>query len=302
MTTAPLPLSQRLAAFAADIKLSHTVFALPWAVFATFLAAKTHRPGGLPHAGQVALILLCMFFARTVAMAANRVLDARLDAKNARTAGRAIPSGRLSATFVTAMLALCAAGFVIAAAGFGIFFGNWIPLIASLPVLAWLCAYPLMKRFTRWCHYYLGAALALAPVCAYVAIAGRIDAEPLQIAAAVLLWTAGFDVLYACQDFASDRETGVFSVPAKFGIARALWIARGTHLVAALALVTVGLASPLLGPIYFAGVGVAVALLIAEHAVVKPTDLSKLNLAFFTLNGVIALTVCTLGVIDVYVN
>ena len=300
MTTTAPTLTHRLAAFAADIKLSHTVFAMPWAVFATFLAAKTHLPGGLPYVGQVVLVLVCMVFARTVAMAANRVLDAKLDAQNARTAGRAIPSGRLSVAFVTAILTFCGLGFVAATAGFGVFYGNWIPLAASLPVLAWLCAYPLMKRFTRWCHYYLGAALALAPVCAYVAVAGRLDAEPVLIAAAVLLWTAGFDVLYACQDFASDRETGVFSVPAKFGIAKALWIARGTHVVAITALVAVGILSPLLGPIYFTAVGIAVALLVAEHSVVKANDLSKLNLAFFTLNGIIALTVGLLGVIDVY--
>ncbi|HEY0008066.1 MAG TPA: UbiA-like polyprenyltransferase [Tepidisphaeraceae bacterium] len=299
MTTALPTLPQRLGAFASDIKLSHSVFAMPWAILATFMAARA-SPGGLPRAGQVVLILICMVLARTVAMAANRVLDARLDAANARTAGRAIPSGRLSVGFVTTMLLLCAAGFIAAAAGFGALYGNWIPLAASLPVLAWLCGYPLMKRFTRWCHYYLGAALALAPICAWVAIAGVVPIEPLLMAGAVLLWTAGFDILYACQDYDVDRASGLFSVPSRFGIARALWIARGTHVVCVALLIALGFASPLLGSIYFVGVAIAAALLIAEHSVVKPNDLSKLNLAFFTFNGIISLTVGALGLIDVF--
>ena len=185
-----------------------------------------------------------------------------------------------------------------------------------MPVLAFVTVYPLMKRFTQFCHYYLGAVLALAPVCAWAAIAGNVTIEPplmfvmpvvgsavpLMMAATVLLWTAGFDILYACQDVASDRETGVVSVPAKFGVPRALWIARGTHAACVVALVGIGLASPALGAIYFVGVGLAILLLIAEHAIVRADDLSKLNLAFFTLNGVMSVAVGTLGVVDVLVR
>jgi 4-hydroxybenzoate polyprenyltransferase len=156
-----------------------------------------------------------------------------------------------------------------------------------------------MKRFTRLCHYYLGAALGLAPVCAYLAVAGMLSAEPLIMAGAVLCWTAGFDIIYACQDYASDLETGVASVPARVGIGRALWIARATHLLCLGLLVWLGIVSPQLSTFYFIGVGCAAALLVVEHSLVKPDDLSKVNVAFFTVNGVISLVLGTLGMMDV---
>ncbi len=286
-------------AFARDIKISHTLFALPWALLATFLAARP-LPHHLPYAGQIGLILLCMVTARTVAMAMNRLLDARLDALNPRTQGRAIPAGRLSRGFVGGMIALCGAGFVAGTLGFWFFYANPWPPILALPVLAFLSAYPLLKRFTRLCHYYLGVALALAPLCAWLAIRGTVDWPPLIMFAAVLSWTAGFDILYACQDYDSDRQTGVFSVPAKVGIHRALWIARLTHVVSAAMIVLLGVASPVLGTLYFIGAALAVLLLIIEHRLVKPTDLSKLNLAFFTLNGVLSVLLATLGILDIF--
>jgi 4-hydroxybenzoate polyprenyltransferase len=230
------------------------------------------------------------------------LLDAKLDKLNPRTARRAIPSGRLSPGFVWTVLVVCALLFIAATSGFGILYGNWIPLIASVPVLLFISAYPLLKRFTRLCHYYLGAALALAPVCAWVAIAGTLSLEPLLMAGAVLLWTAGFDIIYACQDYESDRETGVISVPVKFGIAGALWIARVTHLGCIALLIALGGVSPVLGTLYFVGVGLAIALLLVEHAIVRPTDLSKVNLAFFTINGVISIILGTLGVLDVLLH
>ena len=291
---------RRVTLFAQDIKISHTVFAMPWAILATFLAGRT-LPGGLPYAGQVVLIVACMVTARTVAMAANRLLDARLDALNPRTLRRAIPSGRLSARFVAATLALCAAAFVAAAAGFWFLYANPWPVLLSVPVLAFLCAYPLLKRFTRLCHYYLGAALALAPLCAWIAIAGTVAPSPFWMAAGVLCWTAGFDIIYACQDYESDCATGVFSVPARLGIAPALWVARLTHAGCVAMLVALGLSAPELGLLYWVGVGVATALLVVEHLLVKPHDLSKVGLAFFTINGVISLLLGTLGVVDVFV-
>ena len=281
-------------ALAADIKLSHSIFALPWAVLATFMAAR-----GRPAIGQLALVLICMIFARTAAMAANRLLDARLDALNPRTARRAIPAGRATTTFVAIAIALCAAGFIATTAGFGAWYRNWIPLFASVPVLAFLTAYPFLKRFTELCHYYLGTALALAPTCAWIAIAGRVSLEPLLMSVAVLLWTAGFDILYACQDFESDRRTGVHSVPARFGIQRALWIARFSHVSCVTALVALAAFSPQLGGAFAIAVAVATALLVIEHNLVTPTDLSRLNLAFFTLNGIVSLLIGTCGLIDV---
>lgn len=286
--------------FAGDIKVAHTVFALPWALLATFLAAGA-LPHHLPRAGQLALILLCMVTARTVAMGMNRLLDAKLDALNPRTARRAIPSGALSRGFVGGVVAGCAVGFFVGAGGFWFFYGNRLPVIFAGPVLVFLSVYPLLKRFTRLCHYYLGAALALAPVCAWIAIAGRLDWAPVVMAGAVLAWTAGFDILYACQDYESDRATGVVSIPMRIGIPAALWIARLTHALSAVLILLLGLIVPVFGGLYFTGAAIACLLLIAEHALVRPHDLSKLNLAFFTLNGIISVLLAGLGIADLFV-
>ena len=282
--------------FLGMIRFSHTVFALPFALLSTFLAA-----GGVPAAGKLLLILVCMVTARTVAMAANRLLDARLDALNPRTAGRAIPSGKLPTSFYSAVLATCGLAFVAATAGFWFAYANPRPLVLAIPVLLFLCGYPLLKRFTRLCHYYLGAALALAPVCAWIAVTGSIAPPPLWMAAAVLCWTAGFDIIYACQDYQSDLECGVFSVPAKIGVGPALWVSRLTHAVCVAMLVALGFSSAHLGALYFTGVAAAILLLVVEHGLVKPTDLSKVNLAFFTFNGIISLLLGTLGIVDVFV-
>ena len=288
-----------LRAVADDIKLHHSVFALPWAVLATVLAA--HRSGGL-RVGQLLLVLLCMVTARTVAMVGNRLLDARFDAANPRTARRAVPSGRVSPAFAWATLAGAAVLFVAAAAAFWPLYGNRWPVLLSVPVLAFLVGYSLTKRFTWLCHAYLGAALALAPVCAWVAIAGHLSAPPLWMAGAVVLWLTGFDILYACQDVAFDRSAGLFSVPARVGVGPALWIARAIHLGCVGLLIGLWWTTPELGVAFAVGVGLTIVLMTVEHAVVKPTDLSRINLAFFTLNGIIGLVLGTLGVVDVLVR
>jgi 4-hydroxybenzoate polyprenyltransferase len=292
--TPSLPLSGKLSLFARDIKISHTVFALPFALLATFLAAR-----GWPKPGQLGLILLCMVTARTTAMAMNRLLDARLDALNPRTRNRAIPAGRLSRTFMIAIVALCVALFLSATALFQLIYSNPWPLRLAVPVLLFLSLYPLLKRFTRLCHYYLGMALALAPVCAWIAISGTLAMTPIWMALAVTAWTAGFDIIYACQDYQSDRQLGVFSVPARIGIAPALWVARITHAFCLAMLVQIGRSTPQLGTLYYAGVGLAAVLLVVEHGLVKPHDLSKVGLAFFTINGIISLALGTLGIADV---
>jgi len=289
------PFLHKLPLLARDIKISHTLFAMPWALLSTIMAWQTTRG---PIAAKLALILLCMVAARTAAMSANRLLDAKLDAKNPRTAGRAIPSGRLSPAFFLATLLLCAIAFIASAAAFLHYHNPW-PLRLALPVLVFICAYPLLKRFTRLCHYYLGTALGLAPVCAYVAIAGSLQLPPVIMGAAVLLWTAGFDIIYACQDYQSDLATGVVSIPACLGIRNALWVARLTHILCAALLILLGCSSPQLHTLYFIAAAIAIALLIYEHTLVKPHDLSKVNVAFFTLNGLISLLVATLGIIDV---
>ncbi len=287
-----------MALFAGDIKISHTIFALPWAVLATLMA---WRDTGGTLFGKLGLILVCMVTARTVAMASNRLVDAQLDALNPRTRNRALPAGKLSRGFYFAVVSGGAVTFIAATLVFYFRYDNPYPALLSVPVLTYLCAYPLMKRFTRLCHYYLGAALALAPVCAYLAVAGTLTLPPVLMAGAVLLWTAGFDIIYACQDFQSDLETRTYSVPAKVGIGRALVVARATHLLCAVCLVLLGVVTVWFGLIYSIGVAGAMMLLVIEHTLVKANDLSKVNLAFFTFNGIISVMVCALGVIDLFV-
>jgi len=289
-------LPTKLKTLARDIKLSHTLFALPFALLSAFLAAN-----GWPGTGKLLLILLCMVTARTVAMSMNRLIDAELDSLNPRTQNRALPSGSLSGLFYTAVVLLCSTAFIAATALFGLYKNIW-PVILSLPVLIFISAYPFLKRFTHLCHYYLGAALALAPICAWIAVAGNLKWPPLIMAGAVLLWTAGFDIIYACQDYQSDLETKTFSIPAKFGIKNALAISRLTHTLAAALLLTLGLITPQFRTLYFIAVGISICLLIYQHAIVKPHDLSRVNLAFFTLNGIISILLGTLGIIDVFVR
>ncbi|MBC8108607.1 MAG: UbiA family prenyltransferase [Anaerolineae bacterium] len=285
----------RLAIFCSDIKIAHSVFALPFALVSAFLSAK-----GKPAAAQLALILVCMVTARTVAMAANRLLDAELDRANPRTARRAIPRAALSSTYFIAILTICSLLFVGACAMFGVLFHNWLPLILSVPVLGFVAGYPYLKRFSRLCHYYLGAALALAPICAAIAIAGHVTIDSLFMAAAVLCWTAGFDIIYACQDYEHDLAAGLFSVPAKLGIAGALWVSRITHAISLSTLFALGIHSPELSTLYWIGVAISAGLLIVEHSLVSPGDLSKVGLAFFTVNGIISVLLGALGILDVF--
>ena len=197
------------------------------------------------------------------------------------------------------VLAICAALFVLSAGGFDWFYLNRWPLILSVPVLAFVCGYPLLKRFSRLCHYYLGAALALAPLCAWIAIAGSLALAPLLMAVAVLLWTAGFDILYACQDYDCDVAAGLHSVPSKLGLRRALWVARLTHAACIACIVAVAATTPELGLWFCVATALAAVLIVIEHTLVSADDLSRLTLAFFTLNGVISLTLGTAGIIDI---
>lgn len=292
----PFSLSEKLQTFAADIKVGHTVFAMPWAILAAVMA--WHIVGG-PIWGKLALIVVCMVTARTFAMAVNRLTDAEIDRRNPRTASRAIPSGKLNRTFITVVYLICIGLFVIATFGFWFFFDNPFPLLFGPSVLIALALYPWMKRFTVACHVWLGMCLGLAPVCAWVAVAGLPPLHVYLIALAVLAWTAGFDIIYGCQDYDCDVRDGVHSIPARLGIARALWVSRATHVVCIALLVTLGIASAQLGMLYFVGVACAGVLLVVEHAIVKPHDLSKVGIAFFTVNGIVSLLVGTLGVLDV---
>ncbi|HEX3572344.1 MAG TPA: UbiA-like polyprenyltransferase [Acidobacteriaceae bacterium] len=260
------------------IKWEHSVFALPFALTGAVLAA-----GGWPSAHVLLWIVVCMISARSAAMAFNRVVDARLDAENPRTAMRALPAGLLSSDFVAGFVIVSAALFFLGAAML-----NQLTLLLAPVALAVVLLYSYMKRVTRWSHLVLGLALGIAPSAAWIAVRGSLDWRIVVLSAAVLLWVAGFDVLYACQDFEHDCKVGLNSVPQAFGVAGAFWIARAMHAgMLALLLWLVRLFA--LGPIAYAGIVVVAALLLYEHSIVSPKDMRRMNAAFFMLNGVISI-------------
>jgi 4-hydroxybenzoate polyprenyltransferase len=260
------------------IKIEHTLFALPFAFLGAVLAAK-----GLPSAWQILWIVVAMVGARSAAMAFNRIADKSFDAKNPRTAMRALPAGLLSVGFVWAFIIASAALFVFAAAML-----NRLTLILAPVALGCVLLYSFTKRWTQFSHLVLGACLSIAPTGAWIAVRGEIGSPvPLLLSLVVLLWTAGFDVLYACQDYDFDRSEGLRSIPARFGIGPALWIARGLHAAAFLALVWLFVITGL-GPVAFAGVIATGVLLIYQHRLVRAGDLSRLNAAFFTTNAFVS--------------
>jgi len=260
------------------IKIEHTLFALPFAFLGAVLAAR-----GLPTAWQILWIVIAMVGARSAAMAFNRIADRNFDAKNPRTASRVLPAGLLSVGFVWVFTIIAAGIFFLAAAML-----NRLTLILAPVALACVLSYSFTKRWTQFSHIVLGASLAIAPTGAWIAVRGEIGSPvPLLLSLVVLLWTAGFDVLYACQDYDFDRREGLRSIPARFGIARALWIARALHTAAFLGLVWLFVITGL-GPVAFAGVIATGALLIYQHRLVHADDLSRLNAAFFTTNAFVS--------------
>jgi 4-hydroxybenzoate polyprenyltransferase len=259
------------------IKWEHSIFALPFALCGAMLAA-----GGLPTARQFAWIIVAMVAARSAAMAFNRLADVSIDAANPRTSARALPARQLTPGFVAAFVVISSLIFIAAAAEL-----NRLALWLSPVALAVLLLYSYTKRFTRWSHLVLGFALGIAPSAAWIAVRGSLDPRILLLTAAVTFWVAGFDVLYACQDFEFDRASGLHSIPRYLGISRALWVARAFHVIMLLLLVALMLAFGL-GKLAIAGVAVVAALLAYEHSLVSAGDLTKLNAAFFTMNGVIS--------------
>ena len=259
------------------IKWEHSIFALPFALTGAVLAAN-----GWPTLRTLGLIILCMVSARSAAMAFNRLVDAKLDAANPRTAMRALPAGQLSEGFVLAFTIVASGVFLLGAALL-----NRLTLECAPLALAVVLAYSYMKRVTRWSHLVLGLALGIAPAAAWIAVRGSFAPRAALLTAIVILWVGGFDVLYACQDFDYDRRVGLFSVPAAFGLERAFWIARAMHL-GVVVLLFVMLHVFGLGLIALVGMCVVVVLLAYEHAIVSPRDLSRMNAAFFTLNGIIS--------------
>ena len=306
MTSLPAisPTRGRVATFLDLIKFAHSVFALPWALIATALALRVAAGGWDRWWERLVLILICMVAARTYAMTVNRLVDRRFDKDNPRTALRPSVTGAISAPFMIVVIGLCVALFLAGTLGFWWRFSNPWPTILAAPVLLWLGFYSFTKRFTALCHFVLGVSLGLAPVSAWIAIAPPaaplLNQAILFMGVAVTFWVAGFDILYAMQDEEIDRAAKLNSIPARLGRRRALWISRLCHAITIVALVGVGLAAHL-GMLYWIAVAVAALLLIIEQSLVKPTDISKVNIAFMTVNGAVGLVVGALAITDILV-
>lgn len=331
--------------FLSLIRFSHTLFALPFALLAAlmawrlqFLNGYTAReiaagrteadiilevasnvlarslggdaqvyPQGFEVRWQELLgILLCMVTARSAAMAFNRLVDRKLDAENPRTAARHLPAGVLSVGQVSTLTVACGFAFIASTL---LFLPNRLPLYLSIPVLLFLCGYSYAKRFTAYAHFWLGTALALSPVAAWIAIRGEAvlqhpgDLTPaLVLGGAVLTWVAGFDIIYSCQDFQFDRDAGLRSVPARWGIVGALRIAAACHAATVVLLALLPLVYPPFGLFYWVAVAAVAVLLVYEHALVRPDDLDRVNEAFFNVNAVISLGLVVVGALDLWLG
>ena len=291
------------------IRFSHTLFALPFALLAALMAwwlGANSQPEVPFRPRYLVGILLCMVTARSAAMAFNRLADRKLDAANPRTASRHLPVGQLAVRTVAIFAALCAAGFIASTALF--LPDNPLPLVLAVPVLLFLLGYSYAKRFTSLSHFWLGVALMLAPLSAWIAVRGELvlqtpsDLFPaLLLGAAVMLWVAGFDIIYACQDTEFDRGAGLKSVPASLGVGAALRVAAACHLGSVLLLAALPWLYPGLSWIYWGGMVAIAMLLVYEHWLVRPDDLSRVNVAFFKVNAVISLGVMVLVAIDLLV-
>ena len=263
------------------IKFEHSVFALPFALVGALLAAR--EGGGLPSWHQILWIVIAMVGARSAAMTLNRIADVEYDRHNPRTRNRALPAGELSIAFAWGFTIVSSALLVIAAWQL-----NPLTLKLTPVALAILWSYSYTKRFTSWSHFVLGFCLGISPAAAWIAIRGSLDLRMLILSAAVTLWVGGFDVLYACQDVAFDHSAGLYSMPKKVGVARALRLARAVHILMVALLAWLAWSFQLPWPAWV-GIAVVAALLAYEHSLVKPNDLSKMNAAFFTVNGYISL-------------
>jgi len=283
----------RLKMTLAMIKFEHSIFALPFALVGALLAWRQQGFATSDLAGKLAWIVAAMVGARSAAMAFNRLVDAAVDARNPRTATRHIPAGLLSPRFVWLFFAASVALFLLASYAL-----NSLCLALSPVALAVILAYSFTKRFTSLSHLVLGLALGIAPTAAWIAITGAIDARTGWLTLAVLLWTAGFDIIYACQDHDFDRAAGLHSIPAALGVARALWLSRALH--AAMIGALLALASAFgLGTLAYAGIAMVAALLLYEHSLVKHNDLSRVDVAFFTLNGWVSIAFSLFWMVEI---
>jgi 4-hydroxybenzoate polyprenyltransferase len=273
------------------IKIEHTLFALPFAGVGAVWAAH-----GLPSVRVIFAILLAMVTARSAAMAFNRLVDREYDARNPRTSRRAIPAGLISVSFVAGFTVVCSLLFIVAAALL-----NPFALALSPVALGIVFFYSLTKRFTPWSHAFLGIALSLAPMGAWVAVRGNLSAPPLLLGAAVMCWLIGFDIIYALQDVDFDRGAGLHSAPVRYGRAGALWIARIAHALMIAFLVLAGCVGQR-GTVYFVGVALAATLIAYEHLIIRPDDLKRLNIAFFNVNIAVSAGLLLFTALDVFLR
>lgn len=276
------------------IRFSHTVFALPFALLSAALAWRL--PDSPFTAKQLVGIIICMIFARSTAMAFNRIVDRQIDAQNPRTEKRHLPAGLLSLSSVVVFTLLSAAAFVLATL---MFLPNPWPLRLSVPVLLFLCGYSYAKRFTVWCHYWLSAALMLSPLATWIAIRGEVAITPALLSAVIFFWVGGFDILYACQDADFDRSQKLFSIPSRWGVPMALRFALISHLATIACLFALWYFAGL-GLIFFAGCLAVSGLLLYEHSLVTAADLTKVNIAFFNVNAVVSIGLLAVGLADIW--
>jgi len=281
-------LPTKLAIIFSDIKIQHTVFALPFAVMSAFLSA-----GGLPETEKLLWIIVCMVGARSAAMAFNRIVDARFDKENPRTQDRALPSGKINVGNYAVFLVASSALFIFSA-----WMLNSLAFYLSPVALAIVFFYSLTKRFTAFSHFWLGLAISIAPVGAWVAIREEISFTSLLLGAAVIFWLIGFDILYACMDIEADRANRLHSIPERFGIETALKMAFASHAVMVVFLLVLLEPTVLLGWVYLAGVALVAGLLAYEHSLIKKDDLSKVNMAFFNVNGIISIGLMAFVIVD----
>jgi 4-hydroxybenzoate polyprenyltransferase len=285
----PKTLWQRLRVVLEMIKIEHTLFAMPFALMGALLAAR-----GLPTGRQIFWIVVAMVGARSAAMAFNRLVDREFDAANPRTKMRAIPAGLVSVPFVVGFTIVSSALLILAAVML-----NPLAALLSPVALAVVFFYSLTKRFTAWSHLFLGIALAIAPVGAWIAVAGNLTWTPLLLGAAVVCWLIGFDVIYALQDVEFDKGAGLHSLPVRYGPRRALAIGRAAHTLMIAFLFLMG-ASAGLGLVYYTGVALAATLIAVEHAIIRPDDLRRLNIAFFNLNIAVSAGLLLATALDIF--
>lgn len=289
-------MAQTIRHFLELIRFSHTIFALPFAALAAVLAWV--QPGSEFRLQDAVGILLCMVFARSAAMAFNRLVDRDIDALNPRTAVRHVPAGLLSVRAVTLFTIACSVAFVASTL---IFLPKQLPLLLSVPVLLFLLGYSYAKRFTRFCHYWLSAALMMSPIAAWIAVRDEFAVIPTLLAAVIFFWVGGFDMIYACQDAEFDSERKLHSIPSALGVPAALKLAFVSHLLTIAALFVLWSIAGL-GSIFLAGIIVLSIVLLYQHWLVSPKDLQRVNIAFFNVNAIVSFGILAIGCLDVWLS